>query len=109
MFLTKNLRYSFSVNSRIWWASRHHKIKGLFTAAVVHLNFRARSTFPVPVCTESSSMDRTSRGNKVDAVRFYASYRFNLLFLQKQRLLVCCFIFKIDPPFKANVDNIFVF
>jgi len=38
-------------------------------AAVVHLNFRAGSTFPVPVCTVPSSMDRTSPRNKVDAVR----------------------------------------
>ena len=48
-------------------------------AAVVHLNFRAGSTFPVPVCTVPSSMDRTSWCNKVDAVRLYASYRLNLL------------------------------
>ena len=34
-------------------------------AAVVHLNFRAGSTFPVPVCTVPSSMDNTSRCNKV--------------------------------------------
>ena len=46
-------------------------------AAVVHLNFRAGSTFPVPVYTVSNSMDRTSRCNKVDAVRLYASYRLN--------------------------------
>ena len=48
-------------------------------AAVVHLNFRVGSTFPVPVCTVPSSMERASRGNKVDAVRLYASYRLNLL------------------------------
>ena len=30
-------------------------------AAVVHLNFRAGSTFPFPVCTVLSSMDMTSR------------------------------------------------
>ena len=41
-------------------------------AAVVHFNFRAGSTFPVPVCTVPSSMDRTSRCNKVDVVRLYA-------------------------------------
>ena len=45
-------------------------------------NFRAGSTFPVPVCTVPSSMERTSRCNKVDTVRFYASYRLNLLLLQ---------------------------
>ena len=56
----------------------------LFTAreAVVHLNFRAGSTFPVPVCTVPSSIDRTSRCNKVDVVRLYASYRLNLLLLK---------------------------
>jgi len=53
--------------------------------AVVHLNFRARSTFPAAVCTVPSSMDRTSRCNKVDAVRLYAFYRFNLLLLKEQR------------------------
>ena len=53
--------------------------------AVVHLNFQAGSTFPVPVCTVPSSMDRPSRCNKVDAVRLYASYRLNLLLLKGQR------------------------
>ena len=32
-------------------------IKEAVRAAVVHLNFRAGSTFPVPVCTVRSSMD----------------------------------------------------
>ena len=32
------------------------------------MNFRAGSTFIVPVCTVLSSIDRTSRCNKVDAV-----------------------------------------
>ena len=54
-------------------------------AAVVQMNFRAGSTFPVPVCTVPSSMDRISRCNKVDAVRLYASYRLNLLLLKGQR------------------------
>ena len=36
--------------------------------AIVHLNFRPRSTIPVTVCTVPSSLDRTSRCNKVDAV-----------------------------------------
>ena len=53
----------------------------MLRAAVVHLNFRAGSTFPIPVCTVPSSMDRTSRCNKIDAVRLYASYSFNLLLL----------------------------
>ena len=38
---------------------------------------------PVPVCTVPSSMDRTNRCNKVDAVR-HASYRLNLLLLKGQ-------------------------
>ena len=58
-------------------------------AAIVNLNFRAGSTFPVPVCTVPSSMDRTSRCNKVDAVRLYASYRLNLLLLKGQRCVEC--------------------
>ena len=51
----------------------------------MYLNFRARSTFQVPVCTVPSTMDRTSRYNKVDAVRLYALYRLNLLLLKGQR------------------------
>ena len=54
-------------------------------AAVVRLNIRAGSPFPVPVCTVPSSMDKTSRCNKVDAVRLYASHRLNLLLLKGQR------------------------
>ena len=53
-------------------------------AAVVHLNFRAGSTFPVPVCTVPYYMDRTSRCHKVDAVRLYASCRLNLLLSKGQ-------------------------
>ena len=52
-----------------------------------HLHFRAGSTFSVPVWTVPSSLDRTSRCNKVDAVRLYASYRLNLLLLKGQRSL----------------------
>ena len=54
-------------------------------AAVVHLNFRAGSTFPVPVCTVPGSIDRTSPYNKFDAVRLYTSYRLTLLLLKGQR------------------------
>ena len=50
---------------------------------VVH--FQAGSTIPVPVCTAPNSMDRTSRCNKVDTVRLYASYRLNLLLPKGQR------------------------
>ena len=67
-------------------ANDHHGIsKKNARAAVVNLNFRAGSTFPVPVCTVPRSMDRTSRCTKVDAVRRYASYRSNLLLLKRQR------------------------
>ena len=47
--------------------------------SVLHLNFRVGSTFPVPVCTVPSSMNRPSRCNKVDSVRLHTSYRLNLL------------------------------
>jgi len=57
-------------------------------AAVVHLNFRAGSTFPVLVCTVPSSMDRTSWCNKVDAVRLYTSYMLNLILLKGQRCVL---------------------
>ena len=57
-------------------------------AAVVHLKFLAGSTIPVPVCTVPSSMDRTSRCNKVDTVRLYASYRLNLLLLKGKRCII---------------------
>ena len=57
-------------------------------AAVVHLNFRAGSTFPVTVYTVPSSVDRTSRCNKVDAVRLYVSYRLNLLLLKEQMCVI---------------------
>ena len=63
-------------------------------AAVVQLNFRAGSTFPVPVCTVPSSMDRTCRCNKVDAVRLYALYRLNLLFLKGQICVTINFLNK---------------
>ena len=52
-----------------------HSLLGVSTAraAVVHLNFRAWSTFPVPVCTVSpghwvnkQTLIRTSRCNKAD-------------------------------------------
>ena len=63
----------------------------LTRVAVVHLNFRAWSTFPVLVCIVTSSMDRTyrtSRCNKVDAVRLHSSYRLNLLLLKGQRCVL---------------------
>ena len=63
---------------------------------LVLLNFQAGSTFPVPICTVPSSMDRTSRCNKVDAVTLMqASYRLNLLLLKEQ----ICVIFKFKRLF----------
>ena len=43
--------------------------------------YNTRAAFSVPVCTVSPGLwvNRTSRCNKVDAVRLYASYRLNLL------------------------------
>ena len=66
-------------------------------AAIVHLNFRAGSTFPVPVCTVphehigliKKTINRTSRCHKVDAVRLYASYMLNLLLLNGKRCVIC--------------------
>ena len=63
------------------------QIKVASRGAGVHLNCWAKSTFPVPVCTVPSSMDRISRCYKVDAVRLYASFRLNLLLLKGQRCL----------------------
>ena len=82
-------------------------------AAVVHLNFRAGSTFLVPIWTVPSSMDRTSRCNKVDAVRLYASYRLNLLLLKGQRCVVNhtkCLVqmlnnLVVSPPLSASLPN----
>ena len=59
--------------------------EGWILKCKVHLNFRAGLTFPVPVCTVPSSMDSTSRCNKVYTVRLYASYRLSLLLLKGQR------------------------
>ena len=53
---------------------RYYDNKDITRAAVEHSNFRAGSTFPVPDCTVSIFIDRTSRCKKVDAVRLYASY-----------------------------------
>ena len=66
-------------------------------AAGVDLDFRAGSTFPVPICTVPSSMNRTSQCNKVDAVRLDASYMLNLLLLKNQRCvsiqILSCFAY----------------
>ena len=72
-----------------------------------HLKFRAGSTFPVPVCTISpghwvnkDTLNRTSRCNKVDAVRLKVEFTFtkgSILFkrIRKWR-------------FTLTVDNIFM-
>ena len=76
-----------------------------FTPAVVHQNFRAGLTFPVSVCTVPSSMDRTSRCNKVDAVRLDASYRLNLLLLKGQICVVrTAYITHLTNLAFSNVD-----
>ena len=62
----------------------------LSRAAVVHLNFRAGSTFPIPVWSVPSSIDRTSRCNKVKAVRLCASNRLNLFLLKGKRCVLYC-------------------
>ena len=56
------------------------KLRSTGMQPIVHFNFRAASTFPVPVCTVPHEQNRQSTGlaarcNKVDAVRLYASYR----------------------------------
>ena len=79
--------------SALMFISSWYKVNTFSRPAVVHLNFRAGSTFPVPVVLYSS-MDRTSRCNKVDTVRLYASCRLNLL-LPKGRICVfyLCLLF----------------
>ena len=56
----------------------------MFHARRSTFDFRAGATFPIPVCTVPSSMDRSILCNKVDAVRLHASYRMNLLLLKGQ-------------------------
>ena len=75
-------------------------------AAVVDLSFRAGSTFPVPVCTVPSSMDRTSRCNKVEAVKLYASYKLNLLLLKGQRCLVRVLTLQLKSKFNLKSDSV---
>ena len=60
-------------------------------AAVVHLSFRTRLTFPVQVFTVLSSMDRTSRCNKVDAVRL--SFAMHLFLVPSLNLFFSMAIF----------------
>ena len=94
LFIIKNFSPQF-------WSDKGFKctvVNRASRVAVVHLNFRAGSTFPVPVFTVSSSMDRTSRCNKVDAVRLY---RLNLLLLKGKRCVALPSWLKITlSPFK---------
>ena len=83
-------RYSCSnkSNNEIFMTLNFY-LNGLYTGSRSTFEFPSWVTFPVPVCTVPSSMDRTScRCNKVDAVRLYASYRLNLL-LSKGQICVC--------------------
>ena len=75
-------------------------------AAVVHLHFRAGSTFPIPVCTVPSSMDRTSRCSKVDVVRLYASYRLNLLKKSRGAWGMQCFDRKLKLSLKSQPTQV---
>ena len=81
-------------------------------APVVHLNFRAVSTFPVLVCTVphghwvNKADNRTSRCNKVDVVRLYASYRLNLLLLKGQSCVNCGLSGKLTCAFLANRNQL---
>ena len=72
-------------------------------ATVVHWNFRAGSTFPVLVCTVPSSIDWTSRCNKVDTVRRYASYRLNLLLPKGQRCVIQIYIYDSNYTFLIHI------
>ena len=77
------IQFHPTYTNTVLWTQRKTLLNFLRTrAAGVHLNFRAGSTFPVPVCTLppgrgqnswSSSVYKTSWCNKVDAVRLYTS------------------------------------
>ena len=82
------------VNGKVYFMFIYlvHTAVSISWAAIVHLNFRVGSTFPVPVCTvphglwvnKADNINRTNRCNKVDAVRLYTSFMFNLLLLKGQ-------------------------
>ena len=101
-FIYSILIYSILYYSILFYSAVYclHSIEYISRAAVVHLNFRAGSTFPVPVCTVPSSMDRTSLCNKVDAVN--ASYRLNLLLLKGQICVVYIISTPSIKPYKIN-------
>ena len=73
--------------------------------AVVHLNFRAGSTlsFPFTVCTVHSSMDRTSRCNKVEAVRLYAHIGWIYFY---QGAVLCGRIRNFDVPVQCTLYSV---
>ena len=61
--------------------------------------FSSRVNLSGPSLTVPSSMDRTSRCNKVDTVRLYTSYRLNLLLLKKQRCVLQMIFIKLKKFF----------
>ena len=67
------------------------------------------STFEVPSRVNLAlwTLDRTSRCNKIDAVRLYASYRLNLLLLKGQRCVsYMCLQFPIILDKFSLQDNL---
>ena len=88
----------------------HNTIKGQLKLRRSTFEFPSRVTFPVPVCTVPSSMDRTSRCNKVNAVRLNALYRFNLLLLKGQ---ICVFDLRalrasfLDIKYLSDINVVF--
>ena len=92
-----------------------NKCKNIFSSfpcflfhVMSHLNLRAGSIFPVPVCTvspglwvnEADTQQDYPVCNKVDAVRLYASYRCRLILLKGQRCVTCPLKFR----FLTNLD-----
>ena len=63
---------------------RRLRMKKGFSGSRSTFEFPSQVNLPIPVCTVPSTMNRTSRCNKVDKVRLYASYRLNLLLLKGQ-------------------------
>ena len=58
----------------------------------------------------ATSMDRTSRCNKVDVVRLYASYRLNFLLLKGQRcvrIAIICFSIPQFSGYHCTSNNIY--
>ena len=86
-FLSKLLTFSrvnifFCVSRFKLFCLNLKKTLTVVTGSRSTFEFPSRVNLSVPSCTVPSSMDMTSRCNKVDAVRLFASYRLNLLLLQ---------------------------